>query len=279
MWPCSRSLWREAALLRRRSLRQTPLGLVEITERAMAKIRSTAMPMQGRCWTHWIAIHDPSITFLMFISQRTGSCKGGTKAHGTKRDRRQPSLQLGPPAEKPRSKRRSVFLPVLLGTLQWPLPGLREQLCWSILQDQPTLMNERPMLPWATTWGYDRDEVNAPAPGHQRADPHPVRSIINDYAAGYVYRQSPVSAVPCMEGQTITLTVSLGTKYITVPDLANYLQTDAEPAAGQGRLGAGHPGQWSSSVATGRSSAPSPQRADQVAAGTMTVICMSAVRR
>lgn len=30
------------------------------------------------------------------------------------------------------------------------------------------------------------------------------------------------------EGQNVTLTVSLGTQYVTVPDLTNYVQADAE---------------------------------------------------
>ena len=50
----------------------------------------------------------------------------------------------------------------------------------------------------------------------------------SDYAAGYIYKQSPVSGRTVREGQNVTLTVSLGTQYVTVPDLTNYVQADAE---------------------------------------------------
>ena len=50
----------------------------------------------------------------------------------------------------------------------------------------------------------------------------------SNYAAGYIYKQSPVSGRTVREGQSVTLTVSLGTQYVTVPDLTNYVQTDAE---------------------------------------------------
>ena len=50
----------------------------------------------------------------------------------------------------------------------------------------------------------------------------------NDYAAGYVYRQSPVAGRTVREGQSVTLTVSLGIQYVTVPDVSNYVQADGE---------------------------------------------------
>ncbi len=50
----------------------------------------------------------------------------------------------------------------------------------------------------------------------------------SNYAAGYIYKQSPVSGRTVREGQSVTLTVSLGIQYVTVPDLTNYVQTDAE---------------------------------------------------
>ena len=50
----------------------------------------------------------------------------------------------------------------------------------------------------------------------------------NDYAAGYGYRQSPVAGRTVREGQSVTLTVSLGIQYVTVPDVSNYVQADGE---------------------------------------------------
>ena len=41
------------------------------------------------------------------------------------------------------------------------------------------------------------------------------RAYSNDYAAGYVYRQSPVAGRTVREGQSVTLTVSLGIQYVT----------------------------------------------------------------
>ena len=58
----------------------------------------------------------------------------------------------------------------------------------------------------------------------------------NDYAAGYVYKQSPVAGRTVREGQSVTLTVSLGIHYVTVPDLTNYVQADGEQQRGEQRL-------------------------------------------
>ena len=94
----------------------------------------------------------------------------------------------------------------------------------------------------------------------------------NDYAAGYVYRQSPVSGCTVREGQTITLTVSLGTKYITVPDLANYLQTDAERLLREQGVSVLVTQAVEPSVATGSVIRTEPAAGSQVAAAGTTVI-------
>ena len=59
-----------------------------------------------------------------------------------KKDRRQPDTRGARRPKKPAKKRRSVFLPVLLGiTVAFALAC--GAMCWSILQDSSNLMNEK----------------------------------------------------------------------------------------------------------------------------------------
>src|SRR5699024_11446143 len=48
------------------------------------------------------------------------------------------------------------------------------------------------------------------------------------YPAGTIIRQNPKAGRTVKEGQQITLTVSLGTQYVTVPETKNMVAEDAE---------------------------------------------------
>lgn len=90
-------------------------------------------------------------------------------------------------------------------------------------------MGEKADVVLADYSGMTQDEVNA---SQQVASGQIVinweQAYSNDYAAGYVYRQSPVAGRTVREGQSVTLTVSLGIQYVTVPDVSNYVQADGE---------------------------------------------------
>lgn len=192
-----------------------------------------------------------------------------------KKDRRQPDTRGARRPKKPAKKRRSVFLPVLLGiTVAFALAC--GAMCWSILQDSSNLMNEKNDVVLGDYLGMTRDEVNAQpqvASGQILIDWE--EEYNNDYAAGYVYRQSPVSGRTVREGQSITLTVSLGTKYITVPDLTNYLQTDAERLLREQGVSVLVTQAVEPSVATGSVIRTDPAAGSQVAAGTTVIVYVS----
>ena len=129
---------------------------------------------------------------------------------------------------KPGKKRRTVFLPALFGiTIAFALACMA--LCWMILNDSSNLMNNKADVTLGDYIGMTKDQAMATdqiASG--QISPEWEEEYNSNYAAGYIYKQSPVSGRTVREGQSVTLTVSLGTQYVTVPDLTNYVQTDAE---------------------------------------------------
>ena len=97
----------------------------------------------------------------------------------------------------------------------------------------------------------------------------------NDYAAGYVYKQSPVAGRTVREGQSVTLTVSLGIQYVTVPDLTNYLQADGEQQLKDLGVSVLVTQAVDESVAAGSIIRTDPAAGSQVAAGTTVVVYVS----
>ena len=97
----------------------------------------------------------------------------------------------------------------------------------------------------------------------------------NDYAAGYVYKQSPVAGRTVREGQSVTLTVSLGIHYVTVPDLTNYVQADGEQQLKDLGVSVLVTQAVDESVAAGSIIRTDPAAGSQVAAGTTVVIYVS----
>ena len=133
---------------------------------------------------------------------------------------------------KPGKKRRTVFLPALFGiTIAFALACMA--LCWMILNDSSNLMNSKADVTLGDYIGMTKEQAMATdqiASG--QISPEWEEEYNSNYAAGYIYKQSPVSGRTVREGQSVTLTVSLGTQYVPVPDLTNYVQTDAEHPGG-----------------------------------------------
>ena len=201
-----------------------PHGLVEITERAMAKRPenryASAAEMLGALNAY---VEDPSIVFN--YTYLPDEIPEKVVEHSVKTKKEAPE----PKKTRKSKKKKPIFLPVLFGiTVAFALACMA--LCWTILNDSSTLMSEKADIVLADYSGMTQDEVNAqPQVSSGQITVNWEQSYSNDYAAGYVYRQSPVAGRTVREGQSVTLTISLGIQYVTVP-AGSIIRTD--PAAG-----------------------------------------------
>ena len=90
-----------------------------------------------------------------------------------------------------------------------------------------------------------------------------------------VYRQSPVAGRTVREGQSVTLTVSLGIQYVTVPDVSNYVQADGEQQLKDLGVSVLITQAVEPSVAAGSIIRTEPAAGSQVAAGSTVVVYVS----
>ena len=211
---------------------EVPTGLVQITERAMAKLPvnrySSAAEMLEALDAY---VQDPSVTFqYQYVKEEPEKVVNEPmpQKRSIRRPPEKPAANPARPKAKTKKKKRSGFMPVLLGiTTAFALACAA--LCWTILNDSSNIMTDRDDIVLSDFSGMTQDEVNA---SEQVASGQVVvnweEEYSNDYAAGYVYKQSPVAGRTVREGQSVTLTVSLGIHYVTVPDLTNYVQADGE---------------------------------------------------
>ncbi len=145
-----------------------------------------------------------------------------------------------------------------------------------ILNDSSSLMGKKADVVLADYSGMTQDEVNASqqvASGQITVNWEQAYS--NDYAAGYVYRQSPVACRTVREGQSVTLTVSLGIQYVTVPDVSNYVQADGEQQLKDLGVSVLITQAVEPSVAAGSIIRTEPAAGSQVAAGSTVVVYVS----
>ena len=211
---------------------EVPLGLVQITERDMAKLPvnrySSAAEMLEALDAY---VQDPSVTFqYQYVKEEPEKVVNDPmpQKRSIRRPPERPAASPARPKAKAKKKKRSGFMPVLLGiTTAFALACAA--LCWTILNDSSNIMTDRADIVLGDFSGMTQDEVNA---SEQVASGQVVvnweEEYNNDYAAGHVYKQSPVAGRTVREGQSVTLTVSLGIHYVTVPDLTNYVQADGE---------------------------------------------------
>ena len=248
-----------------------PHGLVEITERAMAKRPANRYASAAEMLAALNAyVENPAIVFNYTylpdeIPEKVveGPMKTQKEAPASKKTR------------KKGKKKRTVFLPVLFGiTVAFALACLA--LCWTILNDSSTLMSEKADVVLGDYSGMTQDEVNAqPQVSSGQITVNWEESYSSDYAAGYVYKQSPVAGRTVREGQSVTLTVSLGTQYVTVPDVTNYLQADAEQQLKNLGVSVLVTQAVDATVASGSVIRTDPAAGSQVAAGTTVVVYVS----
>ena len=247
-----------------------PHGLVEITERAMAKRPDNRYASAAEMLNALNAyVENPAIVFNYTYLPDEIPEKVVERPMKTQKDAPEPKR-----ARKGK-KKRTIFLPVLFGiTVAFALACLA--LCWAILNDSSTLMSEKADVVLADYSGMTQDEVNAqPQVSSGQITVNWEQSYSNDYAAGYVYKQSPVAGRTVREGQSVTLTVSLGIQYVTVPDVTNYLQADAEQQLKNLGLSVLVTQAVEPTVASGSVIRTDPAAGSQVAAGSTVVVYVS----
>ena len=252
-----------------------PHGLVEITERAMAKLPANRYASAAEMLDALNAfVENPSITFNYTYVQEEVPEKVVTPPMSPKRESK-PARGAAKAPRKKGKKNRSTFLPVLFGiTVAFAVACAA--LCWTILNDSSNLMNQKADVVLGDYSGMTQDEVNATeqvASGQITVNWE--QEYSNDYAAGYVYKQSPVAGRTVREGQSVTLTVSLGIQYVTVPDLTNYLQADGEQQLKDLGVSVLVTQAVDETVAAGSIIRTDPAAGSQVAAGTTVVIYVS----
>ena len=247
-----------------------PHGLVEITERAMAKRPDNRYASAAEMLSALNAyVENPAIVFNYTYLPDEIPEKVVERPMKTQKDAPEPKkVRKG-------KKKRTIFLPVLFGiTMAFALACLA--LCWAILNDSSTLMSEKADVVLADYSGMTQDEVNAqPQVSSGQITVNWEQSYSNDYAAGYVYKQSPVAGRTVREGQSVTLTVSLGIQYVTVPDLTNYLQADAEQQLKNLGVSVLVTQAVEPTVASGSVIRTDPAAGSQVAAGSTVVVYVS----
>ena len=247
-----------------------PHGLVEITERAMAKRPDNRYASAAEMLSALNAyVKNPAIVFNYTYLPDEIPEKVVERPMKTQKDAPEPKK-----ARKGK-KKRTIFLPVLFGiTVAFALACLA--LCWAILNDSSTLMSEKADVVLADYSGMTQDEVNAqPQVSSGQITVNWEQSYSNDYAAGYVYKQSPVAGRTVREGQSVTLTVSLGIQSVTVPDVTNYLQADAEQQLKNLGVSVLVTQAVEPTVASGSVIRTDPAAGSQVAAGSTVVVYVS----
>ena len=257
---------------------QVPAALVEITEKAMAKLPqnryASAREMLDALDTY---VQNPSVMFEYQYITEDAPEKVVKRTMNQNKAARQnhPNESAAPRGKKAKRKRRTIFLPVLFGiTIAFALACLA--LCWLILNDSSNLMNNKADITLNDYIGMTQEEAQATeqvASGQISVTWE--QEYNSNYAAGYIYKQSPVSGRTVREGQGVTLTVSLGTQYVTVPDLTNYVQADAEQQLKSLGVSVLVTQAVDTSVASGAVIRTDPTAGTQVESGSTVVVYVS----
>ena len=256
---------------------EVPNALVEITEKAMAKLPqnryASAREMLNALDTY---VQNPSVQFeYQYITEDAPEKVVKRTMNQNRANRRAETPAPHSKKAAPRKKRRTIFLPALFGiTVAFVIACLA--LCWMILNDSSNLMNNKADVTLGDYVGMTRDEAQAAeqvVSGQITVNWE--EEYNSNYAAGYVYKQSPVAGRTVREGQNVTLTVSLGTQYVTVPDLTNYVQADAEQQLKNLGVSVLVTQAVEPSVASGAVIRTDPAAGSQVAAGSTVVVYIS----
>ena len=257
---------------------EVPNALVEITEKAMAKLPQNRYASAREMLDALDAyVQNPSVMFeYKYITEDAPEkvVKRTMSQNRTNRPAEKPAPRSKKTASR-KKKRRTIYLPALLGiTIAFALACLA--LCWMILNDSSNLMNNKADITLNDYIGMTQEEAQATeqvASGQISVTWE--QEYNSNYAAGYIYKQSPVSGRTVREGQGVTLTVSLGTQYVTVPDLTNYVQADAEQQLKSLGVSVLVTQAVDTSVASGAVIRTDPAAGTQVESGSTVVVYVS----
>ncbi len=255
---------------------QVPHALVEITEKSMAKLPQNRYPSASAMLEALDAyIQNPSVMFeYQYITEDAPEkvVKRIMNQNRAYRQQKDASPRSGAKKHPGKKKRRSVFIPLLFGiTIAFSVACFA--LCWMILNDSSNLINTKADITLGDYVGMTREEAQQT----DQISSGQIKAIWEEeynsnYAQGYIYKQSPVAGRIVREGQNVTLTVSLGTQYVTVPDLTNYVQTDAEQQLKDLGVSVLVTQEVSTDVAAGSVIRTDPAAGTQVAAGTTVTV-------
>ena len=250
---------------------ETPRALVEITEKAMAKLPANRYAGAGEMLEALRRyVQEPDVVFAYKYITEEAPAKVVKQTMSQKKE-----SAAGRPAPK-RKKKRSVFIPVLLGiTVAFALACAA--LCFMILRNANNLFTDQKAdIVLEDFVGMTRAEAEASAQissGQIQVDW--VEEYSSTYGEGYIYKQSPTGGRNIREGQTVTLTVSLGTQYVTIPDVTNYVQSDAEQLLRDTGVSVLVVQNVEPSVAVGAVIRTDPAAGTSVAAGSTVVVYVS----
>ena len=253
----------------------TPKALVQITEKAMAKLPAnryaSAREMLDALSQY---IHDPDVVFAYKYITEEAPEKVVKQTMSQRKDPR--AGASGARTNQKRKKKRTIFLPSLLGiTVAFAVAcGL---LCLMILHNGSNFISDQKAdIVLEDYVGMTRDEAQANAQvSSGQININWVEEYSSTYSEGYIYKQSPAAGRVVREGQTVTLTVSLGTQYVTVPDTTNYVQADAEQLLRDSGLSVLVVQNVEPSVAVGAVIRTDPAAGTTVAAGSTVVVYVS----
>lgn len=211
---------------------EAPHALVEITERAMAKNPEERYQSVVEMLD---AIRefkkDPDILFAYKYMTDGAPVKVIDKVMNKNKNQKADTTAAKPKKKKTKKVKRrpNFFLPVLFGVTVAFTIGCG-MLCKMILENSDNvLFSTKEDIVLEDFIGLTVDEV-AKSDQYERIEIIYEEDYNSSVQAGLVYKQSPVSGRTVKEGQEITLTVSLGTKYVSLSDYSSLSQADAQDA-------------------------------------------------
>lgn len=255
-----------------------PRALVEITERAMAKLpENRYASAQEMLDALKLYLQDPEVSFeYKYLTEEAPAKVVGRTMSQKNSNRSSSQPEQARKGKKKAKKRRSIFLPILFGiTVAFVI--CCAVLCNMILSNSNNpLFSNKAIITLTDYVGMYRPEIEASAEvsGGQVKITW-VEEYNSNYENGYVYKQSPAGGRSVREGQNITLTVSLGTKYVTIPETSSYVQSDAEQILKDNDLSVLVVQNADPNVAVGTVIRTEPAAGEVVAAGTTVVVYVS----
>lgn len=281
-----------------------PLGLQQITERAMAKRPEDRYPTARAMLDDLDAFkRNTNIQFapVQPVSPNTEE-NGGEKQKQSRSLNDQGARRQSASAPKPKEvpvnavtmagiqtkklvnematrmkqnntgrKKRKDFLPVFAGmTLAFAVAAFVLCFCIFATSTNPLFSMREDMI-LGDFVGLTAAEVQT-VEGYDKLNIVYEEVYNSNHEAGVIYMQSPRAGRTVKEGQTVTLTVSLGTQWVEVPNLLNWDSSDAQDLLKENNLAVRINYQMNDSVATGTVFQTEPAAGTTVEANTVVTL-------